>query len=93
MHTASSTGIVWMASSNACIASAPNIPRVLPLPMPSTLKRADPCLLRGGFIEYGSAKSYQDILRFTLTRLERKAPLGDRITNLEDSQHVSLCDR
>jgi len=35
MHTASSTGIVWMASSNACIASAPNIPRVLPLPMPS----------------------------------------------------------
>jgi hypothetical protein len=57
------------------------------------LKRADPCLVRSGFIEHGAANSYGDILRSTLTRLERKAPLGDQVTNLEDSRHVSLCDR
>lgn len=57
------------------------------------LKRADPCLVRGGCIEHGPANSYRDLLRSILTRLERKAPLGDHITNLEDSRHVSLCDR
>jgi hypothetical protein len=65
----------------------------LTVPDALDLKWADPCLVRGGCIDNGSANSYRDILRFTLTRLEGKASLRDHITNLEDSQHVSLCDR
>ena len=81
-----------MASSNAHRVGAEYSAR-LTAPDALDLKRADRGLVWGGFIEHESADSYRDILRCTLVRLERKAPLGDHITNLEDSRHASLCDR